>query len=572
MALVRTPALPALLLVVALATSAALTSASAQDVQQAQIPALENTAPVPTAQALKARRAVLEAQEAELQQERRGLETQREALATQAQALSRQEEALAQQRGSGAQQQALKLQKTALTAQKAALQARFEALEPRAAALQARLKKLQAQEAALAARQAQLDTFFAALAGNPELAAARAALRAAEAQLKALRGPAQLETTAGLTSLRLKDAVTAQGLAVSQAEGGIPTTSEQVSANVSFRPFPFGDVADAVRQAELAVRNSLLDYREALTGLETRALGAALNLRLAEQSLELSQEGVALAQDALAATRTRFELGAANARELRDAQVNFQEAQNFARNARENVAVARLNLTNLVGDTPAPSFELLAALPQPPTRTPLAVLRAEVPVAQAAVGVGGARREVYPTVQASYNYNLDDRSSLSASIESRTLQPSVGYSYQNPARTLPESAIRSNFTVGVSATIPLGGFDALDAAKEQLGAARAGLQASRAGAAVQRAALRSSRVQAERTLTLEQLQFRNAQADFRENQQRQELGLITPLETQQALVELLQTALELRQARQSALQALLDIYGFYALPPSEVLG
>ncbi len=573
------------LLLTVFSTAVTVSAQTAQNPPLAVQSGAAQTPATPTAEALAARRNTLEAQRTELQNERSNLQEQRRALQKQEEALREQEAALAQrlgqQGGADAQQQALTLQKEALGAQKAALEAQFRALGPRADALQTRLETLQAQEAALGAQQQQLSDFFAALLRNPELAAARAALRAAEEQLDALRGPATLETTAGLTSLGLNDGAAAQNVAAQQVGGqpgevptggDVPTRSEQLSANVTFRPFPFGDVADGVRQAELAVRSSLLDYREALTGLEARALGAALDLRLAEQSLEFSQESVALAREALAATRTRFELGAANARELRDAEANFQEAQNFALGAQENLELARLNLTNLVGDTPAPGFELLAALPTPPERTPLAVLRAEVPVEQAAVGVSGARREVYPTAQASYNYNLDDKSSLSASIESRTLQPSVGYSYQNPARTLPDSAVRSSLTLGVSATIPLDGFDAIDAAGEQLGAARAGFQASRDGAAVQRAALQNSRVQAERTLTLEALQFRNAQTNFSENQQRQELGLIAPLETQQALIDLLNADLELRQARQGALQALLELYSFYALPPSEVLG
>ena len=197
--------------------------------------------------------------------------------------------------------------------------------------------------------------------------------------------------------------------------------------------------------------------------------------------------------------------------------------------------------------------------------------RSQISLAQAAVGVGSARRDLYPTANASYSYNLDASSSLSASIESRTLQPSVGYSYQDPERSFPESAINSGFQVGVSASISFGVFDQIDAAESQREAARAGLEASQEGADLQNASLENALNQAERTVELEQIQFDNAQRAFEENQQRQELGLITPLEVQQSLVDLLEEDLELRQARLSALQALLDTYEFYALPPSEVL-
>ena len=282
----------------------------------------------------------------------------------------------------------------------------------------------------------------------------------------------------------------------------------------------------------------------------------------------------------LETTQIRFDRSAANERELRDAEANFEEAQNFIQDARgEFRALARLSLRtldlgpfgNAIENATAEEIDALLALPRVSEGLPLSVRRSQVSLGQAAIGVGSARRDLLPTAQASYNYNVDNRNSLSASLESRTLQPSVGYSYQDPARSGPESAVNGSFTLGVSASISFATFDEIDAAKDQRLAAQAGLQASEESAELQLVTFTNALGEAERTLELERIQFRNARRDFEENQQRQELGLITPLETQQALVELLQADTELRQARLSALQALLDLYEFYALPPSEVL-
>ena len=176
-----------------------------------------------------------------------------------------------------------------------------------------------------------------------------------------------------------------------------------------------------------------------------------------------------------------------------------------------------------------------------------------------------------PWRKASYSYNVDDRSSVTASIESRNLQPSVGYSYRDPVRSGAESAVDGSLSVGVSANISFGIFGEIDAAEEQRASARAGLEASQENAQVQLASLLNALNEAERSVELEQIQFNNALRDFEEDQQRQEVGLVTPLEAQRSLVDLLEEDTELSQARFDALQALLDTYEFYALPPSEVL-
>ena len=611
-----------------LLTCVTLTSSLAQSTDQGQ--GADDTVTVPQSaqeraqEALEAQRLELGAREnvlaeikrtlqpqiEEAQRQRTLLNQQMAVLDSQREALRAQEEALeAQENVTPEQRDALELQREAFGAQQRALRGQIEevraleaALAPqreRVAALEAEVQTLrqgvaqaeqrvaQQREAAQQLRQNLLETLLVALEDNPRYRAAQAAVDAAEAQLSAAYDPASLQLQGAYNTTAIDDAAAApQAEPLQQPEtpeeGGqiaIPTNTTQLSANATFRPFPFGDTRDLVQQQELALESAVLDFREAVTGLERQAIEATLQFQLAQQSLGLVRNALQAAQSALNATWTRFDRGAANERELRDARANFRQAEISLENAQADLELARLSLRSLNLDSFIQILERRANedisafldLPRVDEGLPLAVQRSQISLAQSAIGVGTAYRDLIPVAQASYNYNLDDNSSLNASIESRTLQPSVGYSYRDPGRSPPESAVVSSFQVGVTADISFGVFDQISASESQRTAAEAGLEATREDAQIQNASLLNTLNQAERNAELERLQFRNAQQSFAENQQRQELGLITPLETQQALIELLEADLELRQARLSALQALLDTYGFYALPPSEVL-
>ena len=576
---------------------------AALEAQRAELEARENV--------LAEVDAELEPQRAEVRRRREVLDQQLAALDSQEKALLMQEAALAAQEDvSGAQREALQLQRQAFEAQRAALQGQVEEVEALEAALaeqEAALAEQAAQVEALrqevtqaeqaaarrreVAAQAQrqlLESLLVTLEDNPRYVAAQAAVDAAEAQLRAAYNPASLEVQGTYNTTDTDPSAAPQPEPQQQPEqpeegggGGAPVSpnSSQFSANATFRPFPFGDTRDLVRQQELALEDALLDFRETVTSLQGQALESALQLRLALQSVELANNTLEAARSGLEATRTRFERGAANERELRDAEANFRQAQNFVQNAQANLELARLSLStldlgpfgNAIENASPEEVDMLLELPQVAEGLPLAVRRSQVSLGQAAIGVGGAQRDLYPTAQASYNYFLDDRSSVSASLESRTLQPSVGYSYQDPARSGPESVVNGSLTLSVSASLSFGLFNEIDAVRDQRRAAQAGVEASEENAELQLVTFTNVLNEAERTLELERIQFRNARRDFEENQQRQDLGLINPLETQQALVDLLEADTELRQARLSALQARLDLYEFYALPPSEVL-
>lgn len=413
--------------------------------------------------------------------------------------------------------------------------------------------------------QSPLHEFLAPVQQNAALMAARASVMSAQNQLDAVYSPVALEAGGGY-SIFNNDASD-----VSPEEPGVqglPASGTELSADVTFQPFPFGETADLVDEFRLDLEEAQLSYAETLTSLQRRALEAALSVQLAENSRTLAQEGAESALAALEVARTRLERGAANSRDVRDAEANLQEAQNFAQQATSDLQLARLNLESLVGDATLSNIPTLPTVEQ----TPLEVRRAQLSLALAEIAPRTTTRSLYPVLDASYNWNVDDYSSLNVSLESSTLQPSVGYSYQDPGRTSPDNAQRSSFRVGIGVSISAGTFEQLSAAQDQVTAAQAGLTATRDGAALQKLSLISDQAQAEQTLALEALQFRNAERNLDEARQREALGISTPLETRTSeLIDLLEADLELRTARQSVLSSSLAIYEFYGIPVTEVI-
>ena len=431
------------------------------------------------------------------------------------------------------------------------------------------------------AAETSLTRFLGALDGNPELLAAQAGVESAELLLNAARDPVALEATGGYTRIDIDDSLTGlPSLRAAQAptdpgtDPGTGSGSEvpsetgyQLSTTLVFRPFPFGDTADLLAQREIELKTSQLDLANARVGLEARALEAALQVRLAERSVKLSQAGVEAATQGLRAARLRTDKGAANARDLRDAEAALFEAQTLLNNAQLDAESARLNLQTLVGDVPPPSYRILGSLTPPAPLTPLSVAQVQLQTQLVGLQIAAAQRELIPVASASYAWNVSDSSTLTASLESRTLQPSVGFSYQDPGRTLPQSAVNGTFQVGISANISVGAIDTLNAAQRQKAAASESLRAAQQGGRLQETTLKTAYTKAEATAELDRRAFRNARVTYQENVTRQELGLSTPLETQTSLLDLLQADVTRRSSELGTLSALLDLYELYAPTP-----
>ncbi len=419
----------------------------------------------------------------------------------------------------------------------------------------------QGTPAGQAASRPTLQTFLAPLVNLPSLKAAGEQVASARAQLRAAYDPVSLQASGGYS--RFDNNLVDSNPAVPGVQP-LPNNGGQISAGLTLRPWLFGDTADQADKSRIQLQQAELEYRSALTGMQVQALQAAYGVQLAQESLASAQDGERVSQAALDATRLRYAKGAASDRDLRNAETNLQQAQGYVADARGSLGVARATLESLVGPTAAPVVAKLSVAV--PKGTAESVQKARLSADLAAVSVRNATRSVYPVVQASYTWNVDNEDSVGVSIESRTLQPKVSYDFQSPGTAFPEDQVNSSFQIGVSMTLSPGVIDGLQATRAQLRAARDGVASAERTAAVQKATLDNDLAQARRGLDLARRKADDARKTLAEDQTRQQLGLADPLTTQQAALDLTKSLLDLQKARQDVLAKTLAYYSFYAEP------
>ncbi len=410
--------------------------------------------------------------------------------------------------------------------------------------------------------------FFAPLENHPSLLQARLGLEAAQAQLRATQSPVSLQAQGGFSFFEVTPPPgppTCPNPLNPQCIN-LPSDGRQITLGLTFTPFPFGDVSDAVNQAALGVEQAALGVRQARTQLEAQAVEAFLRVRLAESGLEVARLGVRLAQANLEAARLRESRGAASPSEVRQAEANLRQAAIQQADAERNLALARQSLTDLIG----PSSATPPRLAVPTEGTPPQVRQAELQLANAQIAFDRAVRGVLPVVQGNYTRNTSDNDSLTLSINSRTLQPSLSYTNTSQGRSAPQDRINGTLQIGLSANIAFGVLDALEAAQKQVDAARQAVEAARRSSKLQEDLLRSSLQTTEQNLTNAQQVRSDAERSLNEARERERLGLASPLATLQAELALAQARLGVEQAELNRTQRILDLYRFFALPLSEV--
>ncbi|WP_299429487.1 TolC family protein [uncultured Meiothermus sp.] len=410
--------------------------------------------------------------------------------------------------------------------------------------------------------------FFAPLENHPSILQARLGLEAAQAQLRATQSPVSLQAQGGVSFFDVTPPPGAPTCPnpINPQCANLPGDGRQISLGLTLTPFAFGDVSDAVNQAAIGVEQASLGLRQARTQLEAQAVEAALRVRLAESGLEAARLGQRLSQASLEATRVRESRGAASPSEVRQAEASLRQAAIQQADAERNLALARLSLADLIGQ----SSTALPRLAIPSQNTPPAVRQAELQLAQAQVAFDRAVRGVLPVVQGSYARNTSAHDSWSLSLNSRTLQPTLSYTSQSQGRSAPQDRIHGTLQIGLSANIAFGVVDALEAAQKQVEAARQAVEAARRSSKLQEELLRSLLHTAEQSLINAQQVRTDAERTFSEARERERLGLASPLATLQAELSLAQARLGIEQADLSRTQRLLDLYRFFALPLSEV--
>ena len=395
--------------------------------------------------------------------------------------------------------------------------------------------------------------FFGALETRPELEAANAGLRAAEAGLAQARNPVALD-------LNVSAAAPAAEL--------VPFADARVGVGVTAYPFRYGQPGDVVRLRELDLGRAQLALQEARTFLEARAYESALALELSRESLALTRSAAEAAAAAYSAAQLRFERGLVTAAELRDADANRQRAWNLVASAEAAVTLAEDTLENLVGDARLETLPQLEVSEATFAQTsPLTVRRAALDVTAAQIGQDGAARPFYPVAELTYDYDVTYQNRVSASISSQDLAPRVGYSFDYSGYDEdPQLSLR------VSATLAPEQFDNVARLAALRQGAEASLEAAQQDATVIEAQLRSRLAEAGRNARLAALVFENTEQNLAEVRVRETLGAGTPLETQAAAAALAETGLAVRDARLAEVTAQLDLYRFFGRPVTATPG
>lgn len=402
-----------------------------------------------------------------------------------------------------------------------------------------------------AAESVSLAALLGRLQDSPELRAARASVSAAEAALRGARQPVALDVD--LAAQTRSDPLASAPVA-------------NLGAGVTAYPFAYGAQGDTIRTRELELAQAQLNYRQARARLEVKAVRSAAEVELNRQALALAQQGAAAAGRLHELAQLRHARGLATVAEVRSAEAEQRRREDLVLTFSAHLALAETTLTALVGDA------RLAALPtlRTPEGTPFSLHASEIAVQLARVGASGAARPFYPVADVTYNLDLSEQSRLTASLSSRDLAPRLGYTYASDGW---DDGVR--LSVRLSATISPELFEDVTRLEQLQVAAEEALRGAQLDAAAQEGRLLNRLEETARNEQLATFVFENAERALREARQRQTLGVTTPLETQQAVLTWANAGASLWDSlydvRRQRLTALLDLYDFYGLPPSELL-
>ncbi|GAA6733397.1 TolC family protein [Thermus oshimai] len=391
------------------------------------------------------------------------------------------------------------------------------------------------------------------LKDHPLKRQAEAGLLAARKALEAQAAPLALNAQGNYARLGYE----CTPLALCQS---LPETAGSLTLSLVLTPFPFGEVADGLERARLALRRAELGYRRALAALQLQAASAHGRHRQALLGVRLAEKGVELSALALEAARKR----GAGPKELREAELSLKEAENRLEEARRALALAERAAEGLV-DLKAPFPEV----PPPKGTTPLSLEEARLGLREAEIALGAAQRALLPTLQGSLLLYPSGNDTLALSLSSKTLQPTLSYTRQDPAR--PPTAVPNagsyrtaeELRLSLSLTLSPGLLAALEASEAQKRAAEEALRAAELQAALQEEGLKNALKGAEATLELARLKKASAAKALEEARKRLELGLESPLGVLQAELGLLQAELALVQAEYAVKERLLELYQFY---------
>lgn len=411
--------------------------------------------------------------------------------------------------------------------------------------------------------------------GGPAVRLAAGQLELARGELGAASAFVSGELSAGYTR-DLTPATDGDDLGAGNFDTG---DFDPVTASATFSVLPFGDAADAAREAERAVRAAEAAFGAAKADAVVAAATAYLEaLRLGQEENAL-KAAVGVAETALEATRTRLEVGAASDADLLDAQIALSQARNdLAEVALEEAqALAALAQTLGVGVPAVAGEPPEVTLPELGDVTARLENRADVVAARLAVenasqARAAALRGALPSGTVGLEYG-DDDVQVGAGFSTESLQPSLEFSYDPDGLPGEQGEpLEPGLSARVGVSIPLdGGVGAgLAVAETAVANAELLLGQTRAQAALELQAARNQLATTENSLAAGRALVEQRELALATTRTRLELGLVPPLEVERAEAELLAARVERGRLEDNALLARLILLQTLAVNPLEV--
>ncbi|CAN7636275.1 efflux transporter outer membrane subunit [Trinickia sp. LjRoot230] len=256
---------------------------------------------------------------------------------------------------------------------------------------------------------AQLDRLVdEALRASPTVAAAQAALRAAEQQVVAQRGGLfpSVNGTFGATRQKINGAT--QGIA---RRGDILFTLYNTSIGLSYNFDVFGGVRRGIESQEAARDAQREELQATYQTLAANVVTAALLEASLRAQIAATQELIASAQHQLDLSRQQFEMGGAARSDVLSAESNLASMQASLPPLQQQLAMARSQLAVYLGKPPAEYGETgfdLASLQLPrdiPLMLPSDIVRqrpdirqAEAQLHEASAAIGVATANMLPQI------------------------------------------------------------------------------------------------------------------------------------------------------------------------------
>ena len=414
---------------------------------------------------------------------------------------------------------------------------------------------------------------------SPRIVLAAGQLELAQEQLEVSASWLQTELTGGYTrrSTRSSAADEASG----EGSGADP-----ISLNAVFNVVPYGPRYDQIRQQRFNVERAQAALRSERAAVATDVTEQYQNALRASQQIALSEVQLELRERLLEAERTRLGAGTATTGDVLKAEIAVQEALQALLDAQRNEVQAFTALTTTLGvevgavaeDLPSSTFEVEPSEALFALRSD--IVDARLGLAEAELTAASTLRENLPSGTLDTGFTSSTNSSVLQLGAQYSLsgpnayQPTLSFSIDpdTGVEELPDGVDVQGFSVGIGVRVPLDVAlnDALNAARLNVEQSELRLEQALTLAQLELSNAQAAVETAEANIDLAEQVLEQRQQSLQTSQQRLELGLVSPLDVQQASVSVQDAELTLVRARDALRLAHMRLAAALALEPLEV--